>query len=95
MATHLYRITQEAITNAIKHGKTKNIHIELGQKRDKSVLKVENDGLDFPEESVARGTGMGLQIMDQRADIIGASFNIHKAAEGGTIVTCSFSNKTN
>ncbi|MHC4532918.1 MAG: PAS domain S-box protein [Planctomycetota bacterium] len=94
VATHLYRITQEAITNAIKHGKTKNIHIELGQKGDKSVLKVENDGLDFPEELEARGTGMGLQIMDHRADIIGASFDIHKAAEGGTIVTCSFSNKT-
>ncbi|MBW7991256.1 MAG: PAS domain S-box protein [Planctomycetes bacterium] len=95
VATHLYRITQEAITNAIKHGKTKNIHIELGQNRDKSVLKVENDGLDFPEEFEAIGTGMGLQIMDHRADIIGASLDIHKAAEGGTIVTCSFSNKTN
>jgi signal transduction histidine kinase/putative methionine-R-sulfoxide reductase with GAF domain len=94
VATHLYRITQEAITNAIKHGKTKNIHIELGQKRDKSVLKVENDGLDFPEEFEAKGTGMGLQIMDHRADIIGASLDIHKAPEGGTIVTCSFSNKT-
>ncbi|MCP4609085.1 MAG: PAS domain S-box protein [Planctomycetes bacterium] len=95
VATHLYRITQEAITNAIKHGKTKNIHIELGQKRDNSVLKIKNDGLDFPTEFGARGTGMGLQIMDHRADIIGASLEIHKAAEGGTIVTCSFSNKTN
>ena len=94
VATHLYRITQEAITNAIKHGKTKNIHIELEQKRDKSVIKIENDGLDFPEEFAARNTGMGLQIMDHRADIIGASVDIHKAAKGGTIVTCSFSNKT-
>jgi len=94
VATHLYRITQEAINNAIKHGKTKNIRIELARKKDKSVLKVENDGLDFPEEFEARGTGMGLQIMDHRADIIGASLDIHKAPEGGTIVTCSFSNKT-
>jgi signal transduction histidine kinase len=90
MATHLYRITQEAITNAVKHGKTKNIHIELSQKRNKSALKIENDGLDFPEEFEARGTGMGLQIMDHRADIIGASLDIYKAGEGGTIVTCSF-----
>jgi len=94
VATHLYRITQEAITNAIKHGKTKNILVELARERDKYVLKVKNDGLDFPEEFEARGTGMGLQIMDHRADIIGASFDIHKAAEGGTILTCSFSNKT-
>ena len=93
VATHLYRITQEAITNAIKHGKTKNIQIKLAQEKDKSVLKIENDGLDFPAEFGARGTGMGLQIMDHRADIIGASLDIHKGPEGGTIVTCSFSNK--
>ncbi|MHC4727826.1 MAG: PAS domain S-box protein, partial [Planctomycetota bacterium] len=93
VATHLYRITQEAITNAIKHGKTKIIRIELTNEKDKSILKVKNDGLDFPEEFEARGTGMGLQIMDHRADIIGASFDIHKAAEGGTIVTCSFKHK--
>jgi PAS domain S-box-containing protein len=95
VATHLYRITQEAITNAIKHGKTKNIRIELIHEKDKSILKVENDGLDFPEEFEDRGTGMGLQIMDHRADIIGASLDIHKAHEGGTILTCSFSHKTN
>jgi len=95
VATHLYRITQEAITNAIKHGKTKNIHIEFGQKGDMSVIKIENDGLDFPEEFEARGTGMGLQIMDHRADIIGATLDIHKGPEGGTIVICSFSSKTN
>ncbi len=62
--------------------------------KDKSVLTIENDGLDFPEEFEARGTGMGLQIMDHRADIIGASLDIHKAAKGGTIVICSFSHKT-
>jgi PAS domain S-box-containing protein len=94
VATHLYRITQEAITNAIKHAKTKNIRIELAYEKDKSILKIENDGLDFPEEFKARGTGMGLQIMDHRADIIGASIDIHKAPEGGTIVTCTFPHKT-
>jgi PAS domain S-box-containing protein len=93
VATHLYRITQEAITNAIKHGQTNNIQIQLSQKKDKSVLTIENDGLDFPEEFEINNTGMGLQIMDHRADIIGAELNIHKAAKGGTILTCSFSNK--
>jgi len=94
VAVHIYRITQETITNAIKHGKAKNIQVELASKRDEFILTVENDGLDFPEEFEARGTGMGLQIMDHRADIIGASLDIHKAAKGGTIVTCSFPNKT-
>jgi PAS domain S-box-containing protein len=93
VATHLYRITQEAITNAIKHGKAKTIQVELARRKDDLVLTVENDGLDFPAEFEARGTGMGLQIMDHRADIIGASLDIHRAAEGGTIVTCSLPDK--
>ena len=92
VATHLYRITQEAITNAIKHGKAKNIQVELTRKADETVLTIENDGLDFPEGSQERGTGMGLQIMDHRADIIDASLDVRKAAKDGTIVTCSFRN---
>ncbi|MHC4146766.1 MAG: MEDS domain-containing protein [Planctomycetota bacterium] len=93
VATHLYRITQEAITNAIKHGKTNSIAVELARRKDDLVLTVQNDGLDFPAEFEARGTGMGLQIMDHRADIIGASLNVHKRVEGGTTVICSFPDK--
>jgi PAS domain S-box-containing protein len=93
VAVHLYRIAQEALTNAIKHGKAKNIQIGLTCSRNKYVLTIRNDGLDFPKEFEARGTGMGLQIMDHRVDIIGGSLDIHKAAEGGTIVTCTFPNK--
>ena len=93
VATHLYRITQEAITNAIKHGKAKNIRVELACKANETVLTVANDGLPFPEQFEARGTGMGLQIMDHRADIIGASLDVRKAAKDGTIVTCSFRNQ--
>jgi PAS domain S-box-containing protein len=92
IATHLYRITQEAITNAIKHGRAKNIQVEFACKTGKAVLSVENDGLDFPEKLEPRGTGMGLQIMDHRADIIGALLEITKAPQGGTIVTCSWQN---
>ena len=93
VAVHLYRVAQEAVTNAIKHGEAKNIQIALAYGRDKSVLTVKSDGLDFPEEPEARGTGMGLQIMDHRADIISGSLDIHSAHEGGTIVTCTFPNK--
>ncbi|MHC4889546.1 MAG: PAS domain S-box protein [Planctomycetota bacterium] len=90
VAVHLYRITQEAITNAIKHGMAKNIQIKLARGRDKCVLTVKNDGLDFPKEFEARETGLGLQIMDHRVDIIGGSLVIHKAPEGGTLITCTF-----
>ncbi|MHC4167291.1 MAG: sensor histidine kinase [Planctomycetota bacterium] len=80
------------MTNAVKHGQTKNIQVEFVCKKDKTVLSIENDGLDFPEKFDRRGRGMGLQIMDHRADIIGASLEIGKGPEGGTIVTCSFPN---
>jgi PAS domain S-box-containing protein len=90
VAVHLYRITQEAITNAIKHGKAKNIQIDLAYDVNKSVLTVRNDGIDFPKEFEARHTGMGLQIMDHRVDIIEGSLDIHKGPKGGTIMTCTF-----
>ncbi|MHC4174186.1 MAG: PAS domain-containing protein [Planctomycetota bacterium] len=93
VAVHLYRIAQEAVTNAIKHGGAKNIQIELAYDGDNSVLVVRSDGLDFPMRFEKRGTGIGLQIMDHRVDIIGGSLDIHKASEGGTIVTCTFPNK--
>lgn len=93
VVVHLYRIAQEAVTNAIRHGKTKNIQIKLTRDRGEASLTVKSDGLDFPKEFEARGTGAGLQIMDQRADIIGGSLSIHKAAKGGTILTCTFSLK--
>ena len=89
-ATHLYRITQEAITNAIRHGQTRNIQVQFACRAGKSILTIENDGLDFPEKLDTKNSGMGLQIMDHRADIIGASLEINKSPEGGTIVTCAF-----
>jgi PAS domain S-box-containing protein len=93
VAVHLYRIAQEAVTNAIKHGRAKNIRMGLAYGPNKSVMTVKSDGLDFPKEFEARGTGMGLQIMDHRADIIGGSLDICKAPKGGTIVTCEFPSK--
>ncbi len=93
VAVHLYRITQEAITNAIKHGKTRDVQIDLACGKDESTLTVKNDGLDFPKEFEVKGRGMGLQIMKHRVNIIGGSLDIHKADEGGTIVICKFPNK--
>ena len=90
---HLYRIAQEAITNAIKHAKAKNIHIELAYGRHESALIVQSDGQDFPTARQLRGTGMGLQIMHHRVDMIGGSLDIRKTATGGAIVTCRFPNK--
>ncbi len=94
VAINLYRIAQEAITNAIKHGKAKKIRIDLTSKNDGLTLTVENDGLDFPEE-LSHGEGMGLKIMRYRAEIINSSLDIYKGTNGGTIVTCVLPNEEN
>jgi len=90
-ARHLYRITQEAITNAARHAKAKNVRIELASDEEISILKVENDGKDFPKRHT-RKKGMGLRIMEYRAHMIGGSLDIGKGRKGGTVVTCTFPN---
>ncbi len=91
---NLYRIAQEAITNAIKHGKAKNIRIDLIAGRGCLTLTVENDGLDFPA-GANHSDGMGLRIMRYRAEVINSSLEVRKGTNGGTIVTCDLSNKEN
>jgi PAS domain S-box-containing protein len=90
-ARHLYRIAQEAVTNAARHGKAKNIRIELVSTKDKSTLKVSNDGKGF-SGSIAKKKGLGLKIMEYRANMIGGSLNIGKGRKGGTIITCTLPN---
>jgi len=91
-AKQVYRIAQEAITNAIKHGKAKNISVELTSDKDKYILSVKNDGKDFPKV-LTKKKGLGLKIMEYRSNMIGGSLDIHKGDKGGTIVTCAFTNK--
>jgi PAS domain S-box-containing protein len=91
MARHLYRIAQEAITNAARHGKAKNIRIELTSAKAKTTLKVANDGKDFPK-ILAKKKGIGLKIMKYRAQMIGGMLDIGRGRKGGTIVTCTFPN---
>jgi signal transduction histidine kinase len=90
-AKQLYRITQEAITNAVKHGKAKNINIRLYLTKSKTVLSVKNDGRDFPK-SLPNKRGLGLKIMEYRASLIGGSLNVRRGSKGGTLVTCAFPN---
>jgi PAS domain S-box-containing protein len=94
MAAHLYRIAQEAITNAAKHGKAKKVMIELASDETKFVMKIKNDGRSFSGYT-SKKAGLGLKIMDYRARSIGASLDVRKGTKGGTIVTCLFPNRSN
>jgi signal transduction histidine kinase len=90
-AGHLYRIAQEAVGNAIKHGKARNILIRLEFNEDSTLLSVQDDGAGLPEP-LPKNRGMGLRIMAHRSAMIGGSFNARPEPAGGTRVTCELNN---
>jgi hypothetical protein len=86
-SVHLYRIAQEAIQNAVKHGKARHIQVKLKKVRGGIELGVESDGVGFPRKA-GRPGGMGLSNMKARADLIGASLDIRRGSRGGAVVAC-------
>jgi len=87
VVTQLYKITQEAVTNAIKHGKAKEVEIRLRNGGDSLALSIRNDGLTFPAV-VDGNSGIGLRIMSYRAHLIGATFEVKPGEPEGAVVTC-------
>ncbi len=85
---HLYRITQEAITNAVRHGKAGRITVDFAKQTSMIVLTIQDDGVGLAEAAGSTNAGMGLRIMRYRARQIGADFNIEALPEGGTAVMC-------
>jgi PAS domain S-box-containing protein len=89
LATHLYYIAREAVNNAIKHGRPGNVCIQLSAEGGQGCLTIEDDGrgiLEIPE----RNRGMGLNIMNYRANMIGGSLGVGNRPGGGTSVSCRF-----
>src|SRR5258707_1265668 len=82
-AMHLFRMSQEAVTNAIKPGRPQHMVIRLGVEGDLATLGVIEDGTGLPAapESIA---GTGLRIMGYRAELIGAQLEITSARPQGT-----------
>jgi len=88
-ATQLFRIAQEAVVNAARHGRPKRITICLDAAGDEIILTVTDDGGGLPENARNSG-GMGLRIMAYRAETIGATFHIERRSGlSGTRVTCT------
>ena len=88
LANHLYRIAQEAVTNAVKHGKAKRIDIRLESTDGKLLLTVKDDGAGLPE-TLPEKRGIGLRIMQYRAGMIGGTLSAERDPAGGTIVRCT------
>jgi PAS domain S-box-containing protein len=87
VATHLYRITQEAVNNALKHARARHIDITLEDREGMIVLAIADDGVGIRADAGQAG-GMGMHTMRYRADTIGASLRVEQGPCGGTVVTC-------
>ncbi len=100
MQGHLFRIAQEAVNNALRHGSPENVSINLKRLKGAAcALVVEDDGGGFPtvkgrgkskKASVVPSPGIGLRVMEYRASLIGADLTVSPRTAGGVIVTCRF-----
>ncbi len=82
----LYRIAQEAVTNAVKHAGPEHITIFLNKKADEIKMTIRDNGTGINLTGPPKG--MGLEIMKYRAGMIGAAIDIQPDTSGGTVVTC-------
>jgi len=87
-ATHLYRIAQEAIHNATKHGKASKIDIRLSANASATSLSISDDGIGFVRNENG-ADGVGISIMRYRANLMDGEFAIESGSTGGTIVSCT------
>ena len=90
VATHLFRIAQEAINNAVKHAKAQHITLNLESQNGRLTLQGRDDGIGFETDSSGK-LGMGLRIMQYRAGLIGATLDVQSASGSGTVITCTLS----
>jgi len=87
LAVHLYRIAQEALHNALRHGQPRKIRVRLVRDAEDLILSVYDDGSGIqPVEE--RRSGLGLHVMRYRAGILRGQLTIETPKEGGTLVTC-------
>ncbi len=86
---HLYRIAQEAVSNALKHGNPDQIAIHYLVRNDVRTLTITDDGSGFCSPESGTGTGMGLPILQYRARMIGAKITVERGTPAGCVVTCS------
>ncbi|NDJ78548.1 MAG: GAF domain-containing sensor histidine kinase, partial [Chloroflexi bacterium] len=85
----LYRITQEALNNVVKHAQASQVMIRLFERETDLVLEISDNGKGFDLANV-QSTSMGLDIMRERAQSAGATFAIHSTVGQGTRVEVSW-----
>jgi len=87
-AIHMYRIAQEGVSNAVKHGNATKVSIHLASSERHIRLRVMDNGSGFPENWDSEG-GLGVRIMQFRARLIGGTLEISNRPDGGAVITCT------
>ena len=87
IANHLYRIAQEALQNALKHGRPKQVDVKLTRNGEDVILEVEDDGVGF-NPGPRQSCGIGISTMSYRASAIHGLLELSRRKEGGTLVRC-------
>jgi signal transduction histidine kinase len=92
--THLYRIAQEAVNNALRHGGAQHIRLSLRRQNGGSaVLEVADDGKGLENctsKKKSRSSGIGMRVMEYRANLLGGHLKVHSQPGRGVRVSCYF-----
>ena len=86
VAINLYRVAQEAVNNAVKHGRVSHMHIELSRIDGLHRLSISDDGTGFDPATIGNGQGMGLHNLRYRAGLLGGELIMNNNRQGGTTV---------
>jgi signal transduction histidine kinase len=95
----LYRITQEALNNVVKHARARRVEIRLGRDNDSVRLTVKDDGVGFAPQTPGAVPTAGLQSrfgltnMRERAEALGGSLHIHSSPGSGTLIEATLPHK--
>jgi len=88
LATALYRIGQEAVTNALKHSNATSIVVELKPDEEGIVLNIQDNGCGLDAEKSKDNEGFGLEGMKERANLVGGKLEIFSSNSHGTTISC-------
>jgi signal transduction histidine kinase len=89
-AIQIYRVAMEAISNAIRHGRARGIELRLATRGSEGELSILDDGAGINAEAIDNSRGLGLRIMQHRANLLGGALAVERAPSGGTLVRCTF-----